>query len=160
MADENHTLEEQQSAAEQTTAEEKPKKEKPVTESKVEEKAEKAEATPLSELTEETKEPAPPQLSEIDQLKEENFRLRTQITARNIGFRTDVIEDAVILAEFIVKCDGLDIEKALQTVAKKYPDWKADSDGKSKGGFKIGADRPNAKVNSSDKLKTAFGIKK
>lgn len=155
MTDENKALEEQQNTAEPPKIEEDP-----VKEDKIEEALEKIEEKPKQEPTEATKEPAPPQLSEIDQLKEENFRLRTQMTARDIGFRPDVIEDAVILAESIVKRDGSDIEKALQAVAKKYPDWKADGENKSKKGFKIGADNSNAKSTSEDKLKSAFGIKR
>ncbi len=108
-------------------------------------------------------EAAPPQLSEEDRLKEENFRLRTQLEALKIGFNPEVIEDAVVLAENIVKKDGSEISAALQAVAKKYPDWKADSkgkDGKSKGGFKVGADTSGSKPTSDEKLNKAFGIKK
>lgn len=104
-------------------------------------------------------ETAPPQLSEEDKLKEENFRLKTQLEAMKIGFNPDCIEDAVILAENIVKRDGSDISAALQAVAKKYPDWKIDEKGKTNG-IKIGADSTKQKVNSEEKLNKAFGIKK
>jgi hypothetical protein len=71
------------------------------------------------------------------------------------------MEDAVTLAEAIVKRDGTDIAAALQAVAKKYPDWKSDGkDGGSKGGFKVGADSPKDKTADSDRLDRAFGIKK
>ena len=109
-------------------------------------------------------EATPPELSETDKLKEENFRLKTQLEAMKIGFMPDVIEDAVVLAENIVKRDGSDISAALQDVAKKYPDWKTDSigkDGKSKGGFKVGADSSGGKsADDDEKLNKIFGIRK
>ncbi|MDE7390218.1 MAG: hypothetical protein K2M82_04675 [Lachnospiraceae bacterium] len=108
-------------------------------------------------------ETALPELSEEDKLKEENFRLKAQLEAMKIGFNPDVIEDAVVLAENIVKKDGSDIASALQAVAKKYPDWKADSkgeDSKKKGGFKVGADGSKQTTANDDKLNAAFGIKK
>lgn len=103
-----------------------------------------------------------PKLSAEDELRAENFALKTQIEAMKLGFNPDCIEDAVVLAENIVKRDGSDIATALQAVAKKYPDWKqqAGDKGKHKGGFKIGSDGGNSKSTSEDKLNNAFGIKK
>ena len=103
-----------------------------------------------------------PQLSETDKLKAENLTLKTQLEAMKIGFAPDCMEDAVILAEAIVKRDGSDISAALQSVAKKYPDWKSDGKDKSsgKGGFKVGADSSDSKKADDDKLSQAFGIKK
>lgn len=120
------------------------------------------EKPPESESEGETEaETAPPELSEEDRLKEENFRLKTQLEAMKIGFNPDVIEDAVILAENIVKRDDSDIATALKAVAKKYPDWKADSSGgKSKGGFKVGADSSGQSSVNDEKLNKAFGLKK
>lgn len=119
------------------------------------------EKPPESEAENET-ETAPPELSEEDKLKEENFRLKTQLEAMKLGFLPDTIEDAVVLAENIVKRDGGDIGKALQAVAKKYPDWKADAvkGGKPKGGFKVGSDGNNAGSDNDERLSRAFGIKK
>lgn len=107
-------------------------------------------------------EAAPPELSETDKLKEENFRLKTQLEAVKIGFMPDVIEDAVVLAENIVKREGMDIAKALQAVAKKYPDWKAEGDKnkKSKGGIKVGADSSGQTSSNDERLRQAFGLKK
>lgn len=107
--------------------------------------------------------PETPELSENDQLKAENLTLKTQLEAMKIGFAPDCMEDAVILAEAIVKRDGIEIQAALQSVAKKYPDWKSDGkekDKKSKGGFKVGADISDNKNASDDMLDQAFGIKK
>lgn len=103
-----------------------------------------------------------PKLSAEDELRAENFALKTQIEAMKLGFNPDCIEDAVVLAENIVKRDGSDIATALQAVAKKYPDWKqqAGDKGKHKGGFKIGSDGGNSKPTSEDKLDKAFGLKK
>lgn len=104
----------------------------------------------------------PPELSEVDQLKAENFALKTQIEAMKIGFLPDVLEDAVALAENVVKRDGSDITTALQSIAKKYPDWKTDSKDKDskKGSFKLGADSSTDKNKANqDKLDAAFGVK-
>lgn len=104
-----------------------------------------------------------PELSETEKLKAENLTLKTQLEALKIGFKPDCIEDAVVLAENLVKRDGSDITSALQSVAKKYPDWKSDSkdNPKGKGGFKIGADSGSKeKSPDSDRLSQAFGIKK
>lgn len=113
----------------------------------------------------ESKAPETPELSEVDQLKAENLTLKTQLEAMKIGFALDCMEDAVTLAEAIVKRDGVEISAALQSVAKKYPDWKADGkdnkNGKSKGGFKVGADSSESdKGASDDRLSKAFGLKK
>lgn len=107
--------------------------------------------------------PEVPQLSETDQLKAENLTLKTQLEAMKIGFSPECMEDAVILAEAIVKRDGTDISAALQSVAKKYPDWKQggkdSKDGKSSG-FKVGADSGKGQKSDDEKLNNAFGIKK
>lgn len=66
----------------------------------------------------------------------------------------------MVLAENIVKRDDSDISAALQAVAKKYPDWKADGkDSKSKGGFKVGADTSGQKSANDEKIRRAFGLK-
>ena len=174
MADEKKTPEEEKSenkpTEEQTEtpkADEKPPEEKPTEAAKNEEKAEGENVPdepekPPENPTENATEPeaAPPELSETDKLKEENFRLKTQLEAMKIGFVPDVIEDAVVLAENIVKRDGSDISTALQAVAKKYHDWKADSKGKAKGGIKVGADSSGQTSANDDKIDKAFGLKK
>lgn len=110
----------------------------------------------------EEKAPEAPQLSKVDALKAENLTLKTKLEALSIGFAPDCLDDAVTLAEAIVKRDGTDISAALQAVAKKYPDWKSDAkDSKSKGGFKVGADSSEKeKKADDDRLSAAFGIKK
>lgn len=118
-----------------------------------------------SEEKPETEEKSPsdvPELSENDKLKAENLTLKTQLEALKIGFKPDCIEDAVVLAENLVKRDGSDIAAALQSIAKKYPDWKSDAKSdKSAGGFKVGADSGSKEKNpDSDRLSQAFGIKK
>ena len=138
---------------EETQSEENGKSEK------AEENTENATEDKPPEETAEEPEAAPPELSEIDKVKEENFRLKTQLEAMKIGFNPNVIEDAVVLAENIVKRDGSDIATALKAVAKKYPEWKADGEGK-KGGIKVGADTSKQTNANSDKLNKAFGIKK
>lgn len=150
------------------------KKEEPSKDSDTEEKAsddkqadENGEgAESKSEEKPEPDEKAPPDVpdtSETDRLKAENLTLKTQLEAMKTGFKPDCIEDAVILAESIVKRDGSDITAALQAVAKKYPDWKSDSkdNSKSKGGFEIGADSSDNEEKADDsRLDAVFGIKK
>lgn len=133
------------------------------TENKPAEKT-RPEPAPKDSAQEETSEEqgAPPEMSEIDKLKEENFRLRTQLEANTLGFTPDVIEDAVVLAENIVKRDGSDISAALKAVAKKYPAWLLSAqDEKQKGGFKVGADSSGGKsADDDEKLNRIFGIRK
>lgn len=180
MADEKKKPEEETPQDEKkpdAPAEEKPaeeKKEVPAKEEKPEEKAsddkqadengEGADTPPEEkpeEKSEEDKTPEAPKLSETDELKAENLRLKTQLEAMKIGFKPDCIEDAVVLAENIVKRDGTDITAALQAVAKKYPDWKSGGkDEKSKNGFKVGADTPKDKKADDEQLNSAFGIRK
>ncbi len=180
MADEKKTPEEEKSENKPTEspqeapkADEKPPEEKPEEKpTEAPESEEKSEGEtvpdepekPPENGTEGETEPetAPPELSEEDKLREENFRLKTQLEAMKIGFVPDVIEDAVVLAENIVKRDGSDISTALQAVAKKYPDWKSDGKdkGKSKGGFKVGADSSGQTKADDDRLDKAFGLKK
>ena len=142
---------------------EKPTEEAEGTENKPAEKT-RPEPAPKDSAQEETSEEqgAPPEMSEIDKLKEENFRLRTQLEANTLGFTPDVIEDAVILAENIVKRDGSDISAALKAVAKKYPAWLTSAqDEKQKGGFKVGADSSGSKsADDDEKLNQIFGIRK
>lgn len=140
-------------------------KETPAEEEKPSEPPEESvQDTPAETAPEETaqEEAAPPEMSEIDKLKEENFRLRTQLEANTLGFMPDVIEDAVILAENIVKRDGSDISAALKAVAKKYPAWLTSAqDEKQKGGFKVGADSSGGKsADDDEKLNKIFGIRK
>lgn len=101
----------------------------------------------------------PPELSEEDKLREENFRLKTQLEAMKIGFTPDVLEDAVVLAENIVKRDGTEITAALEAVAKKYPDWKGGKD-KGKPAFRVGADASKKSAPDDDRINRAFGLKK
>lgn len=90
---------------------------------------------------------------ENQKLREENLRLKTQLEAMKIGFSANVIEDVVILAENLSKRDNMDIAQALKAVAKKYPDWKADSKNKQKGGFRVGADSPENTAGNQNKEK-------
>lgn len=148
-------------------SEEEQKEETPKADESEKDSAEKEESakepkdSPEADPEPEPKSESESDTSENDKLKAENLRLKTELEALKIGFSSDNLEDAMILAENIVKRDGTDITSALQTVAKKYPDWKSDSkESKSKGGFKVGADSSNGKSADSEKLNKAFGIKK
>lgn len=144
--EEKKTAEEQ---TEETKPEEQPAEPQEPEETPAEEEAQ--EETP-AEAEEDTptepepeapvEEPTPPEQSTEQQLREENFRLKTQLEAMKLGFLPDVIEDAVVLAENVARREGVEITEALAAVAKKYPAWKS---GGTKGGIRIGADRSAAK---------------
>lgn len=151
-----------ETAAESTPAEAEAPADKPAEGTQTAESGEGADVPDTAPETQQQSEAAPPELSEIDKLKEENFRLKTQLEANTLGFMPDVIEDAVVLAENIVKRDGSDISAALKAVAKKYPAWLTSAqDDKSKGGFKVGADSSGGKsADDDEKLNKIFGIRK
>lgn len=125
---------------------------------------EKQDENSVEKSEDEENKPDVPNLSETDKLKAENLTLKTQLEAMKLGFTPDCMDDAVILAEAIVKRDGTDISAALQAVAKKYPDWKSGGEkkgDKSKGGFKVGAESSGTKnASDDDRISQAFGIKK
>lgn len=100
---------------------------------------------------------SPPDTSRTELLEAENVRLKAQIEAYKTGFRSDTLEDAVILAENIAKRDGVEISEALQTVAEKYPDWK---NTENNSGFKVGAEPPEENKPDESRLDNAFGIRK
>lgn len=124
--------------------------------------AEETAAETKPEVEAETEaEPAADPAAELEQLREENVRLKAQLEAHKAGFKGEYIEDAVLIAEHGAKRDGTTIEEALQAVAKKYPEWKHTTGEGGKSGFKVGAEPPkedNAAVD--DKLDEAFGIRK
>ncbi len=155
------TQEQENTEAKETPAEEEKPAQNPA-ESETEQQETEQQETPAPAAESQTEQNVPPALSEVDALKEENFRLTTQLEAMKLGFVPEVIEDAVILAENIVKKDGSDISAALKTVAKKYPAWTAAQNEKSKtkGGFKVGADSSGGKTADDDKLDSIFGIRK
>lgn len=141
--EEKKTAEEQ---TEETKPEEQPAEPQEPEETPAEEEAQEdtpaeEDAPPEPEPEAAAEEPTPPEQSTEQQLREENFRLKTQLEAMKLGFLPDVIEDAVVLAENVSRRDGVEITEALAAVAKKYPAWKA---GAAKGGIKIGADHSAA----------------
>lgn len=93
--------------------------------------------------------------AELERLRSELQESRAQNTAAKLGFKADVIDDAVYLAmrnaaknndgDF----DDEDIKTELSAVLKKHPEWKADA-GKGTG-FRVGAPEPKQSV---DKTKT------
>lgn len=118
----------------------------------------KPEKEPTSPVQEENPaEPEPPDTSGLETLRAENIRLKAQIEAYKAGFRSDTLEDAVLLAENVAKRDGVEISEALQTVAEKYPDWKNFGDNN---GFKVGAEPPEENKLDESRLDNAFGIRK
>lgn len=119
-----------------------------------------AETVPEAEAETEA-EPAADPAAELEQLREENARLKAQLEAHKAGFRGEYIEDAVLIAEHGAKRDGTTIEEALQAVAKKYPEWKHTAGEGGKSGFKVGAEPPKEDNTAvDDKLDEAFGIRK
>ena len=119
-----------------------------------------AETKPEAEAETEA-ETAPDPAVELEQLREENARLKAQLEAHKAGFKGEYIEDAVLIAEHGAKRDGTTIEEALQAVAKKYPEWKHTAGEGGKSGFKVGAEPPKEDNTAvDDKLDEAFGIRK
>ena len=120
--------------------------------------------TPVEETASEPEakaEPAADPAAELEQLREENVRLKAQLEAHKAGFKGEYIEDAVLIAEHGAKRDGTTIEEALQAVAKKYPEWKHTAGEGGKSGFKVGAEPPKEENNAvDDQLDAAFGIRK
>lgn len=164
MAEEKKNPEEEEQKKSGSPEAEKPeeKKEEPPKNGDTEEKAEGTEPEEKPEPAEKAL-PDVPEMSETDKLKAENLTLKTQLEALKIGFKPDCIEDAVVLAENLVKRDGSDITAALQAVAKKYPDWKSDGkdNSKGKGGFKVGAATHKDEKNADDEsLVKAFGLRR
>lgn len=100
---------------------------------------------------------SPPDTSRMEALEAENIRLKAQIEAYKMGFRSDTLEDAVILAENIAKRDGMEILEALQAVAEKYPDWK---NTENNSGFKVGAEPSEENKPDESRIDNAFGIRK
>lgn len=88
----------------------------------------------------------PDNSAELTQLRAELQEAKAQNTAAKLGFKADVIDDAVYLAmrnaaknndgEF----DDEDIKTELSAVLKKHPEWKADAAKAS--GFRVGAPAP------------------
>jgi hypothetical protein len=119
-----------------------------------------AETKPEAEAETEA-ETAPDPAAELEQLREENVRLKAQLEAHKAGFKGEYIEDAVLIAEHGAKRDGTTIEEALQAVAKKYPEWKHTAGEGGKSGFKVGAEPPKEDNTAvDDQLDEAFGIRK
>lgn len=93
--------------------------------------------------------------AELERLRSELQESRAQNNAAKLGFKADVIDDAVYLAvrnaaknndgDF----DDEDIKTELSAVLKKHPEWKANA-GKGTG-FRVGAPEPKQSV---DKTKT------
>lgn len=105
-------------------------------------------------------EPTPETVSDtsgMEALRAENIRLKAQIEAYKTGFRSETLEDAVLLAENIAKRDGVKISEALQAIAEKYPDWK---NTENNSGFKVGAESPEENKPDESRLDNAFGIRK
>ena len=130
------------------------------TEETAPETAEEAD-TAESEQAESKPENVPDASAELEELRAENTRLKAQLEAHNAGFKSEYIEDAVLIAENAAKRDGITITEALQAVAKKYPEWKHTAGDKNGSGFKVGAETPKEdNTADSDKLDEAFGIRK
>lgn len=61
---------------------------------------------------------------EKNTLAEENNNLKTQLAALKVGVKAESVEDVVVLAQKYVS-DEVDIDKAIQQVLEKYPNFKA-----------------------------------
>lgn len=170
MTDENKPVPEEEKGTEQQTGEKaetaKPDEvnvpeEKPEDSEPEAEKADESEGQQEKPAGESTEFQAD-STAQIEELRAENVRLKTQLAARDIGFLAEVSDDAVMLAQGIAERDGTDVSEALKAVAKKYPSWtKAAESNSTKGGFRLGADGNGGTADDSEeKLSRIFGIRK
>lgn len=160
------------------TPEEEEQKETPVTEDKPcdppkEEKPEEnpvqtEDPAPSEDQKKEDPEPEEPEEKEDPDLEsmedpkdKEILRLKTQISAMQLGIKSDCVEDAVAMAEMLVATGKSEsVEAALSAVVKKYPTMKGDG-AKKPGGFKVGAGSSDGSDKADNsRLSNAFGIKK
>ena len=136
QSDEQESSDEQE---EKKEPEKKADKKKPAPEKK-----QPAKETDENQEKEQPQEQADDSANEIARLKSELTAARAQSEAAKLGFKADVIDDAVYLALRIAGKDGepddAAVKSALAEVLKKYPDWKITSDKPS--GFRIGAPSP------------------
>lgn len=103
--------------------------------------------------------PAPDSSAELVQLRAELQEARAQSAAARLGFKPEVIEDAVYLAVRAANKnndgdpDDEDIKAELSAVLKKHPEWKTGE--KQSSGFRVGAPAPeqSAKAQKTGALK-------
>lgn len=80
---------------------------------------------------------------ENEQLRKELLATRSQLAAYAAGVAPEMIQDAVVLATAEAQASGEVTEeavsKAMESVLKRHPEWKA-SGGQKTGGFRLGAD--------------------
>lgn len=102
---------------------------------------------------EETEEGSPEELpsaqdpanGESAELRRQLLQARGQIAAYAAGVAPAMVEDAVTLAMAEASKGGevteSSVAKAMETVLKRHPEWKQNASDKTKGGFRLGADR-------------------
>lgn len=110
----------------------------------------------------------PVDTGEVEQLKATITQLTAELDAykakdeaRKTGFKDEFVDDAVIIADFHAKKDGISITEALQAVANKHSDWRisVEDNNKEKPGFKVGAESPKNLTEAEDSsLDEAFGL--
>ena len=122
---------------------------------KEQKKWEKAQAQPKTAepKTEGDSNAAPDNSAELTKLREELREAKAHNTAAKLGFKADVIDDAVYLAMRNASknndgdFDDEDISSELSAVLKKHPEWKAD--GNKSAGFRVGAPAPQQTVTAT-----------
>lgn len=142
-------------AGEKEEAPDKPEEEKASDDAQADENGEGAQEAPekadSGEADPPKEEPAAA-AGETEQLKKELADARAQLCALRLGVLPEMAQDAVSLA--IVQAgenyqeEGL--EKAMNEVLKRHPDWKSDKKNQA-GGFKLGADPEKAASKASAK---------
>lgn len=132
---------------------EEPAQEQETEEQEAEETGEEeAEESPQEEQPEDQPEGAPaPDAGQSDEnaaLKRELLETRGQLAAYAAGVAPDMVADAVTLAMAEAAKAGEvtedAVKKAMDSVLKRHPEWKAAGTVKKTGGFKLGADRDAA----------------
>ena len=149
---------------EETPAEETPPPEKQPQEQETEERegAEDPEEEPADEEEDPQEEPeeeqpqeqeteVPSQTPSADEtaaLRSQLLNTQGRLAAYAAGVAPEMVDDAVTLAMAEAARSGevteATVNRAMDAVLKRHPEWKADGTKKKTGGFKIGADRDNA----------------
>lgn len=81
--------------------------------------------------------------AELDGMRRELLLSKVQLSALKSGARTEAIEDAVLLAMHDAEKSGElteeTVQKALDGVLKRHPEWKQAKEEGKPGGFQVGA---------------------
>lgn len=159
---------ETETGTEETTEETQEQEEVADTEEETEEQAEETEQTEETEDTQDTQEEAQQETAggsdEAAGLRQELLHAQGKLAAYAAGVAPGMIDDAVTLAMAEASKAGeiteAAVTKAMEAVLKRHPEWKAEASNKSKGGFKLGADRDSGGSYKKQNTNTTQNVKR